>query len=200
MISAIVEARNLTSSVVGINDTDESLTGTYAPMNPYGSFSPHSLDSAAPVIRTQLLCTTPCTLHLPPGHTSLHVGGEGRLESVQTVEVRNRPLRVTFRAASSAVFGSGVVLTLFGAALSAAGSFAFVVQSTGTGTGGGGQPLYPLAIGCLIAGSLGLAVGIPILTQTRPGIGRTEQLGRPTATVTAQWVGDSALAGVRVVF
>lgn len=196
LISAVLEARNLTTRAIGFGERDDSLP-------PLFGATGATIDAPRPVIRTRLLCVTPCTLHLPAGHTALHVGGEGRLESVQTVDVQHRPMRFTFRSASSTTFGAGVVLTLFGAALSAAGSFALLIE--GTSTGSSGQPLLPFAVGCLLAGAFGLSIGIPILSVTHPGIERSEPIGTPhapslTASLTAHWIGDTAVAGVRVVF
>jgi hypothetical protein len=203
-ISAVLDARG--GGLGGMHlESDFAIDSGSSTFGP-----PVSLPSIDPAltVRTRTLCNTPCTLFLRPGSTAVHVGGAGRVESLETLSVRDRPMRVTLRSVSSAAFGTGVVMTLFGAALSVAGSFALVVDGTGTGTGPGGQSLVPIGVGCLVAGALGLVIGIPVLARTRPGVATVESRrpdvrhasNTPRAIVAPHWLGSGMGATLAVVF
>ncbi len=208
-LSAIVALRDAPPSYTPLGDPDEPFPAsvpTLGGSGSYGPYPPHPTEPGVPSVHTRVLCATPCTLHLVPGRTALHVGGAGRVESVQTLMVRDAPVSVTFRSSSATLYGAGLVLTLFGTALSIAGVAALVIEETHSGAAAGGQSLYPLAIGGIAAGMLGLAIGVPLVVRSRTGIARIGPLERDVsvtpaiASLSAQWVGGAPSAVLRVTF
>jgi hypothetical protein len=125
-------------------------------------------------VRTEYLCTTPCMLYLPPGRARLHIGGPGRLESIEAIDIGRAPQRVTLFSPSAAAFGGGVALTLLGASTALVGTMALIVDatsptnaSTSLATAGG------IMLGL---GGAALAVGIPLILRARTGVERTTRL------------------------
>ena len=206
MISAIVESRALDPNLDPVPDPGDPIMPMFT-SRLFGPTLPPS-PSISP-IRTQYLCTTPCTLYLVPGRATIHVGGIGRVESVQTIDVPLGGRRVTLYSSSSAVFGAAVGLTLLGAAASAAGSLALIADWTGNSGSVGGLPVLLLGILGIGVGSIAIAIGIPIIVRTRVGVERTTPLGSPerppprrtrVAGASVAPIAHGALAGFTLAF
>lgn len=128
------------------------------------------------------LCTTPCTLYLPPGRTRIHIGGRDRLESLETLEVGTRPQRVRLHSSSATLAGLGFALTIFGASFVFAGATAAVAHFTNNVSTGGPSLL---AVGGVLfgIGVVNLTVGLPLAFGARVGVARIDPLQRPTRDV-----------------
>jgi hypothetical protein len=169
MISAVLEARNIGTTLPPVPQPEDDPT----PMSHGGV--PFGYDLAGTTVRTEYLCTTPCTLHLPPGRTSLHVGGVGRVESIQTLVIDRQPRRVVLYSSSSLALGGGVALALFGGALGVAGAIALAVDINSSSVHALGT-LGTLGAVSASAGAFAMAAGIPIIVQSHVGIARSEPI------------------------
>ena len=67
------------------------------------------------------LCTTPCTLHLPPGGFTLHASAPGRILTRVSLNVQRPGQRVVLQSASGVRLISGVGLVITGGMLTVGG-------------------------------------------------------------------------------
>lgn len=126
----------------------------------------------------QHVCSTPCTLHLRPGSHSLHVGGSGRRESDEMLEVQpGQGQRVRFRSSSRTSYTIGQTVLWVGVGSAVIGSL-LLIEGSGRCTASGCD--RTAAIGLIIAGALGVGIGIPLIV-----VNRTGQVERGPATRTA---------------
>jgi hypothetical protein len=134
----------------------------------YGGFSfgysPPVVETRAPLY--QRVCTTPCTLYLRPGIQALHLGGAGRRDSDELVEVGAQRTRVRFRSASSLHYAFGQGFMWAGASLSVVGVL-FMTAGNRCGSPSACDMTTPMAF--LISGGLALAVGVPLVIANQTG-------------------------------
>lgn len=137
--------------------------------NGYGAFA----------VGVQVVCSTPCTLYLAPGPHTLQLGGAGRRESTETIEVGNRPARFRFRSASRAAHGLGTTLLWIGIGSAVLGTLLLVDNYSRCS--GACDPT--LAIGLLIAGGLGIGTGTPLIIFNATGLSeeRSPRAPRPSS-------------------
>jgi hypothetical protein len=75
---------------------------------------------------TKEMCTTPCTMYLPPGHYWLHTEGEGVAASNLSVELGPEGKRIKMRSSSSKTHATGVALTTMGVLSTLAGAISLI--------------------------------------------------------------------------
>lgn len=117
------------------------------------------------------LCTTPCTLHLAPGGTPLHLGGPGRLEVQTILDVRPEGQRVLLHSYSRSRVVYSVLGLAGGSVVTLMGALAFIPVSDSLG-----RPVMTF-------GGIALGLGVGTLTaslltikRTRTGVKRIEPL------------------------
>ncbi len=128
-------------------------------LDPYGAPSQ--------TVATLQLCNTPCTLYLRPGSHSVRVGGPGRRESDETLDVGSHGGRVRFHSASRNSFSAGQVFLWAGAGVSLIGVLLFVETTTNrrAGVPGDAGP----AIGLMVGGGIAVSIGIPLVVMNFTG-------------------------------
>jgi hypothetical protein len=135
------------------------------------------------------LCTTPCTLHLAPGGTPLHLGGPGRLESQTILDVRPDGQRVLLYSYSRNRVAYSALGIAGGSLLALMGAMAFIPT-------GSDDPSISGVTATKAFGGIALGIGVGTLTaslltikRTRTGVKRIEPLPPPGPPFVARSLG-----------
>lgn len=129
------------------------------------------------------LCSTPCTLHVPPGHYTLWTGGRGVRVAEVPVQVGPEGARVRVRAASRARYVGGIITTALGGGTVAL--FGGVALAALLGPDDEYNRFFAGMMGgaALVVGVPTLIVGLVLLGGAETGV---EEVG-PVAPAAPRW-------------
>ncbi len=130
------------------------------------------------------LCSTPCTLHVPPGHYTLWTGGRGVRVAEVAVAVGPDGTRVRVRAASRARYVGGIITTAVGGGtIALLGGMAAVAMLSAPGDEYNQLFAGMMGGAAVVVGVPTLIVGLVLLGGTDTGV---EEVG-PVAPAAPRW-------------
>lgn len=120
-------------------------------------------------------CTTPCTLHLPPGEHTLWTGAPAVLDAVSTVRVTDRTTRVELRAPSRPRWERGRNVLVGAIGLTVLGGI-FMAFSPLEVTGGSPTGPETIAVGATLSatGTALIVYGLRTMQSEAAGVARVE--------------------------
>lgn len=137
------------------------------------------LERGGPVV-----CSTPCTLHVPPGHYTLWTGGRGVRVAEVPVLVPPEGARVRVRAASRARYVGGIITTAVGGGtIALLGGMAVVALVSAPGDDYNQLFAGMMGGAAVLVGVPTLIVGLVLLGGAETGV---EEVG-PVAPAAPRW-------------
>lgn len=151
--------------------------------------------------RGPVVCSTPCTLHVPPGHYTLWTGGRSLRVAQVPVTVPPEGARLQVRAASRARLVGGIILTSAGAAT----TLTFGIMSAVAYFSASGDEYNQFIAG--LSGGMALLLGVPmlvggaaLLSGTATGVEQVGPVTAPRWTLGVAPTRGGALAGATFTF